>query len=339
MKKYYVNLFLSLFFLNPLYAQHSNKYPPLKYIMQLSDIGKYYLYANSGFNADWYVGYNNCWIVKLPPVKKDGFERAYIGAKLGRAKLDKDFSPIEGKIYVAISDRPSFGGNLGYFLADSFEIPKESPENESVSGVDSAKWFWFLVPMNQINPEKDNYIAIWSPSDTFTSSKNAPIIAAGYGQSEEENVWLNRSIKGSAPVGANALEMSISGIKPAVAIKLVPKNEYRVIIKNFSAEISNEEVVATFSVVGVDIQKAWLELSYDKFEWQKISSFMYNPPYSITLKRSDLPDEMFYLRAAARDSYENNGYSSELIIPAVEKQSEVKPEVQNKSEENTSESK
>lgn len=330
MKKYYVNLFLSLFFLNSLLHSQESKYPPLKYIMQINDIGKYYLYANAGFNADWYVGYNNCWVVKFPPVKKDGFERAYLGAKLGRAKVNKDLSPIEGKIYISISDKPSFFGDSGYFLADSFEIPKEPPENESINGVDCAKWFWVSVPMNRINSDKENYIAIWSPSDNFTSSKNAPILAAGYGESEEENVWLNRSVKGMPPVGNDALEMPISGIKPAVAIKLVPKNEYRVIIKNFSVEISGDEIVATFSVVGVDIQKAWLEMSYDKFDWQKISSFMYQPPYSITLSRNDLPEDMFYLRAAARDSYENNGYSNEITIPAIEKQIEAKPQSEKK---------
>lgn len=332
MRKYYVNLILSLLFFNvQSFSQEASKYPPLKYVSQLRDINEYYLYANGGFHADWYVGYNNCWIVKLPPVKKDGFEKAYLGAKLGRAKLDKEMSPIEGKIYISISDRPSFSSDSGYFLADSSEIPKEPSENESVRGIDSAKWFWASIPLNKLNPEKENYAAIWSPSDNFVSSQTSPIIAAGYGEGEDD-VWLNRSVKGMPPVGTGALETPVSGIKPAIAVKLIPKNEYKVIIKNFSAEISGDDVLVTFSVIGADVQKAWLELSYDKFEWQKLTGYLYEAPYSLTLKRSELPEDLFYLRVGARDNYENSGYSREMTIPALKKQQPETAPSENKSE-------
>ncbi len=303
------------------FAQESSKYPPIRYVSQISDLGAYFMYANGGFHADWYVGYNNSWIVKLPPVKKDGIEKAYIGAKLGRAKTEKDFSPVEGKIYAAVSDRPSFSSDAGYFLASGEDIPKEPLENESVPGAGESRWFWASVPLSRISGEKDNYIAIWSQSDNFVSSKTSPIIAAGYKEGEEEDVWLNRSIKGVPPSGPGAAETPISGIKPAIAIKLVPKNEFKVIIKNFSAEVSDSNIVASFNVIGADIQKAWLEMSYDKFEWQKIGGYIYQPPYFISLDRKALPQDFFYLRAAGRDIYENNGYSKEIKIPAAVKKS------------------
>ncbi|MEW5950369.1 MAG: hypothetical protein AB1637_00585 [Elusimicrobiota bacterium] len=321
MKKYYVNLSFFVFLISCLniFSQETSKYPPIKYVSQIKDLSSYFMYADGGFHADWYVGYNNCWIVKLPPIKKEDVEKAYIGAKLGRAKTEKDFLPIEGKIYIAVSDKPSFTSDSGYFLASGEDIPKEPLENESLPGVGQAKWFWASVPLSKINSDKDNYIAIWSQSDNFISSKTSPIIAAGYKESEGEDVWLNRSVKGIPPSGPGATETAIFGIKPAVAVKLIPKNEYKVIIKNFSAEIYDSEILINFSVIGADIQKAWIELSYDKFEWQKISGNIYSSPYFISLKKEDLPQDLFYLRVAAKDNYENIGYSKEIKIPPPQK--------------------
>lgn len=44
-------------------------------------------FATGGWDGNWYVGYNRAWIIELPPVKsRDSYTRAFIGAKLGRAK-------------------------------------------------------------------------------------------------------------------------------------------------------------------------------------------------------------------------------------------------------------
>jgi len=111
------------------------------------------------------------------------------------------------------------------------------------------------------------------------------------------------------------LETPISGIKPALAVKLVPQNEYKVVVKNFNAEVEEDSILANFSVIGADIQRAWLEMSYDKFEWQKVTPYMYSSPYFATLGRETLSSDMFYLRVAAQDNYENTGYSQSLTIP------------------------
>lgn len=339
MNKYYVNLLFTLLASLNLYSQNIStqtvkmenenqiqqeriapKYPPIKYVFHLKDINEYYLYANGGFHADWYVGYNNSWIVKLPPIDKTGYSKAYIGVKLGRAKLDSDLNPISGKIYVSIADTPTFTMENSYFLVDSVEIPKEADENESIKGVDSAKWYWSYIPLSKISSKKDNYISVWAQDNDFISSSKSPIIAAGYLNDDEENVWLNRTIKGSPPYGNNTLETLISGIKPAIGIKLIAPNDYKVVIKNFSSEIEDNNIILNFTVIGVDIQRAWLELSFDKFDWKKITNYLYSSPYSLTLDRNNLPEDMFYLRVAAQDNYENTGYSKEIVIPKIKKE-------------------
>lgn len=327
-KKYYVNLIFAVFFspifFIPLYlfaqTPEPSKYPPLKYVSLLPNINDFYFYANGGFHADWYVGYNNAWIVKLPPVDTKGFSKAFIGAKLGRAKnisypLASDLNPILGKVYIAISDQPNFTTDSSYFLVTTDEIPKEALPNDNIKGIDSAKWFWAYVPLSKISSTKPNYLAIWMQSEEFVSSSSAPIIAAGYSEDDEENAWLNHSIKGNPPSGENVLETPLYGVKPALAIKLIPPNEYKVIIKNFSAELEEENILVSFSVVGVDIQRAWLEISYDKFDWQKITNYIYSPPYILSVNRDEISSDLFYLRAAAQDNYENIGYSKEITIP------------------------
>lgn len=290
------------------------------YVSQVRDMNKYYLYANGGFHADWYIGYNNCWIIKLPPVETRLYSKAYIGAKIGRAKIMSypkswDKNAVPGKIYMAIGQEPIFTTDNSYFLVESNDLPLEPLPGDYLKGIDSAKWFWAEIPLSGISGEKPNYLALWSSSMYFTSSSSSPIIAAALSENDEQNVWLNRSIKGGPPFGKNTLEMPISGIKPAMALKMVPDNPYRVIIKGFRAEITPEKFTVFFAAIGEDIDKAWLELSYDKFEWRRITKYMFSPPYFKSFKRGEISEDMFYLRAAARDSLGNTGYSNEIIIP------------------------
>ena len=56
------------------------------------------------------------------------------------------------------------------------------------------------------------------------------------------------------------LETPISGMKPAIAVKLVPANEYKVFIKGFSAGLSSDEINVSFTAIGEDIRAAWLEI-------------------------------------------------------------------------------
>lgn len=296
--------------------------PVPSYRSQAGDMSKYYLYADGGFHADWYVGFNNSWIVKLPPIDVTGYAKAYIGARIGRSKIMSypmgwDPTPIPGKIYMGVSRVPSFSGESTFFLVEAEDLPREPLPNDSIDGVESAQWFWASVPMTRIASDGPNYLAVWSNSRYFTSASSSPIIAAALSDaSGEDSAWLNRSIKGAPPAGENALETPLAGIKPAIAIKLVPANEYKVFIRGFMAEMNSKKIFASFSVIGEDVRAAWLELSYDKFEWQRITRYMFSPPYHVTLDRTNMSSDMFYLRAAAVDSLENTGYSKEMLIPA-----------------------
>ncbi len=298
--------------------------PPVpSYRSQAGDMSRYHLYADGGFHADWYVGFNNCWIIRLPPIDATGYAKAYIGARIGRSKIMShpmgwDPNPIPGKIYMGISRVPSFSGDNTFFLVSAEDLPREPLPNDSISGVTSAQWFWASVPMSQISSDGPNYLAVWSNSRYFTSASSAPIIAAALSDaSGAESAWLNRSIKGAPPSGENALETPLAGIKPAIAVKLVPPNDYKVLIRGFMAETDSKKISATFSVIGEDVRAGWLEISYDKFEWQRVTRYTFAPPYHITLDRTAMSSDMFYLRAAAVDALENTGYSREILIPAL----------------------
>lgn len=288
------------------------------------NLAKYYLYADGGFNADWYVGYNNCWVVKLPPVAAGGFSKAFIGAKLGRSKIMSwpmswDPRPIPGKIYLALNNEPTFNSENMYFLVDAADIPREPLPNDHLEGVDSSRWFWTEIQLSKLSSEKPNYMALWSSSRYFISSSSAPIVAAAKSDSTEEDVWLSRSIKGNPPSGDSVFDIPISGLKPAIAIKLVPANEYKVFIKGFMAELDATSVTASFAAIGEDIRATWLEVSYDKFDWQRVTRYMFKAPYFWDFGREEISRDMFYLRAAAVDNLENIGYSKEIVIPAVDR--------------------
>ena len=300
----------------------SAKSPVPAYFSPEKNLGRHYLYADGGFHADWYVGYNNCWIIKLPPVPTGGFAKAFIGAKLGRAKIMSwpaswDPTPIPGKIYMALNQAPTFNSDHTYFLVDAADLPREPLPNDSLDGVDSARWVWSEVPLSRVSSEKDNYLALWSSSRYFTSASSSPIIAASMSGGEVEDVWLNRSIKGNSPSGEGVLETPISGIKPAMAVKLVPLNEYKVYIKGFAAELSQDEINISFTAIGEDIRAAWLEVSYDKFDWQRVTRYFFKAPYFWTFGREAISKDMFYLRAVALDNLENVGYSNAITVPAV----------------------
>lgn len=294
------------------------------YVASENNLSKYFLYADGGFHADWYVGYNNCWTVRLPPIRTSGYAQAYIGAKIGRAKIKSwpnswDTEPIPGKIHIAINDEPSFNAEHTYMLVDSKDLPLEPLPGDYLDGVDSAQWFWTQVSISKISSNKYNYLSLWSSSKEFVAASSSPIVAAAMSDNGEEDVWLSRSIKGAPPSGEAALEIPISGVKPAIAIKLVPQNDYKVIIKGFYAQVTDEEINVFFSAVGEDIKTAWLEISYDKFAWQRITRYFFRAPYFKSFGRGEISTSMFYIRAAASDGLENIGYSKEIKIPAVEK--------------------
>ncbi|MCR4819887.1 MAG: hypothetical protein K5838_02040 [Elusimicrobiales bacterium] len=298
--------------------------PTPAYVAAENNLSKFFLYADGGFHADWYVGYNNCWTVQLPPINTSAYKKAYLGAKIGRAKIKSwpnswDSSPIPGKIHIAINDTYSFNSEHAYVLADAKDLPLEPLPGDYLEGVDSAQWFWTPIPISKISKTQNNFLALWSSGKDFVSSSSAPIVAAAMSDDGMENVWLSRNIKGAPPSGESALETPISGLKPALAIKLVPQNDFKVAIKGFYAQVSDEQIDTFFTAVGEDVRAAWLEISYDKFDWQRVGRYFFRTPYFRSFGRREISDSMFYIRAAAVDSLENIGYSNAIKIPGIKK--------------------
>ena len=113
----------------------------------------YERFADGGPDANWYVGFNNAWIVKLPKAPRGDFERAFIGAKLGRAKTrpvpNKPWlrETTSGKIYIGVSQTPAWTSEQSFYLIEARDIPVEADPQARVSGIGAGEWFWAEVPL------------------------------------------------------------------------------------------------------------------------------------------------------------------------------------------------
>ena len=65
-------------------AASENRYPVI--IAEVENLNDFALFATSGWDGNWYVGYNHAWITRLPRTPEGNYVKAYLGAKLGRAK-------------------------------------------------------------------------------------------------------------------------------------------------------------------------------------------------------------------------------------------------------------
>lgn len=286
------------------------------------DLSEFYFYADGGWDGNWYAGYNNCWVVKLPPMETRGYKKAYIGSKLGRAKSFPipqrpwESKPAEGKVFMGLSQSGEFSSRQSYFLIDNQDIPLEPLPKESIKGVGGAQWFWTEVPIEEISPAKPNYLALWSEAELFTEAGKSPVVAgAPRKASGEAEVWIVRDLKGTPPRGGkNAFDMPVGAFAPAMAVKLVPENNLKVVPRALDVREDGGDVIISFSAIGQDIEMAWLEMSYDGFNWSRFGRYYFIPPYSMTTPKKSLPASKFYLRAVAVDSLENIGYSKAITM-------------------------
>jgi hypothetical protein len=290
------------------------------------NIHDYSRFADGGPDANWYVGFNNAWIVKLPAAPIGDFVRAFIGAKLGRAKTrpvpDKPWlrETIPGKVYVGISPSPAWTSEQSFFLAETRDIPAEADPQARVDGVGAGEWFWAEVPLAQVSFSAPNYLIVWSPTNYFTRASSAPILAATDLDEPdgETRAWLNRSIQGVPPRSSGAsLETPLNTLAPAIAIKLVPPapDEPAVSIADLSLARSGKRTLVRFSVAGEDVAEAWVESSRDQLEWQRVSRIQRKPPYLFSLPPEKTPAPGSFLRGAARDISGALGVSDGYMIP------------------------
>lgn len=305
--------------------------PPPVYLCALPNINDYPIFGNAGWDGNWYVGYNLCWIEKLPPAPPRNFRSSFVGVKLGRAKTHPasgkpswEKEPIPGNIYIAISSTPAWKSVQRFHLVSTEDIPLEGDMENALEGVGEARWFWAEVPMDMINFEGPNFISVWSPASYFISRDSAPILCGGWGaKGVEVNTWLNDEIQGAPPINPdNSLKTPISVFEPAIAIKLIPEEttrEIRVFINSVrEGKPGAGTKVIDSSVQGYQIDRAWLEVATVTTTYRKIGRYLYNPPYTFTLNPQSLPRGNIFIRVAAEDEWANKGNSApfEMIVEA-----------------------
>lgn len=293
------------------------------YVAELSNLNDYSVFANGGWDGSWYVGFNTCWIEALPAPKKGEYRKVFVGAKLGRMKTRSvtgkpvwEKEAIPGDIYIAVSSTPAWKSGQGYFLTSSADIPLESDPENALEGVGESRWFWAEVPIENVDFNNDNFVALWSPSQYFVSTASSPVLAGGWG-SQKQNSWLNNDVRGYPPINPlQSLKTGITVFEPAIAMKFIPKGteaEIKVSIEGIEEgrnKTSNKTIIA--SVSGNEIEKAWLEMSQDGKTWKKLSRYCYSSPYMFTLKADSLPSGSIKIRCAASDIWENTGTSQPI---------------------------
>ena len=184
---------------------------------QIPNPNDYSLFANSGYDGNWYVGYDKVWIKKLPVVPGGSYARAYLGAKLGRMKIlpsvarPPEFNPIPGEIWIAIASTPVWTAPQRFKLTSTEDIPLEAGDYP-LDNTGECEWYWTEIPISSINMAGDNYVALWSPTPGLVSISSAPILAAGWGN-KEMNTWLASTTHGELPTDPKV--SLASGVSPS----------------------------------------------------------------------------------------------------------------------------
>lgn len=289
------------------------------HVSSIDNINNFGRFADGGPDENWYIGFNNAWIVQLPPAPIGEYSRAFIGAKIGRAKTRVkpggrhwEREAVPGKVYVAISPTPTFSAERSFFLAETSDIPLEDDARVYTPGTGHSEWFWTEIPAGMVSFSGPNYLIVWSPTRYFVGASSAPILAAledrSGGSDEEPHAWNNRSLGGVAPRRANGtLETPINHLKPALALKLVPPNDATVAVHECSAKRVGATLVFRYSVEGEGVESSWLEKSSDQLDWERFSRFQRKPPFQLTIPPGALPPRGAYVRAVARDQLHNEG--------------------------------
>lgn len=295
------------------------------YVALRPNINDFTRFADGGPDGNWYIGFNNAWIVKLPPAPEGDWARAYIGARIGRAKTrpnpDKPWlrELITGRVYMAISPIPAWTSQQSYFLAETSDISLEPDPSTELSGLGPAYWFWAEVPLSRVSNVGPNYLIVWSPTEYFTQASSSPILAAAAGPDSaaaEPLAWNNHSILGVPPrVETYSLETPLNNIYPALAIKLVPTVTVDLSAIDFAVQHSGQDLLVSFAGVGQDVGEAWVESSRDQLDWSRLTRIIRRPPFTFTLKGDLIPAPGTYLRGVVRDGLGDTAASAPFMLP------------------------
>ncbi len=298
------------------------------YLSLLDNLNDFVFFANGGgWDAKSYIGYNMCWVVKLPPAPAGDYEKAFLGAKIGRMKMEPipgrpkwEKRPVRGSINIAVASEPIWPHSQRHLLAKTVDIPLEGEKTDAVEGVGESRWFWVEVPVKSISSTQSNYVAVFSPSKSLYGAARCPILAAGPSD-QNVNAWLNNSVKGQPPFNSRETLKTKVHYKPAVAVKLVPSNNKQVKVslreKPLPDTVIEDKIVFSASVLGEDIQNAWVEFSTDTKNWIRATSPLWNAPYIFTVKRARLLEGDNQVRVTAVDAWENRGFSESVNIKVI----------------------
>jgi hypothetical protein len=330
--KFIFSVFVFLIYPTVLLAQDipSKEYP--LFIAALPNPNDFSLFANGGWDGNWYVGYNTCWIQKIKVPPKGVYERAFIGAKLGRMKSfhspgqapwEKQPFPIE--IYMGIASELAWSKKQSFLLVSGQDIPLEGDPDNVLEGMGSAQWFWKEIPIELIRFDADHYLAIWSPTEVSTSRHQAPILAGGWGTNNEDS-WINNTIQGKPPSNPKkSLKTPVLIFEPAIALKLIPYQSEKVLPQITITAVQESPLtqksvrskIVAASVQGENITRVWIEISTDQEKWERYGKMLWNAPYTFTIPTLQLPigpKGQTWIRVSAADLFENIGNSLPINI-------------------------
>lgn len=301
----------------------------------LENINDFDLLANGGFDPGWRVGFDTAWVVQLPPAPQGRWKKAYLGAKLGRAKFEPvpgrpswEKRRVRGEVDIAVAPEPLWPHSRRALLARADQIPLEGDPDNAAAGVGESRWFWTEVPVKHVSFDRPNFVLLFSPSQSLKSPDRSPVLAAGprKGMAQGVNTWLSSGRKGQPPMGVNeAFKTSVKTYAPAVALKLIPENDLAVAVSWTEFPERGQVVTGPFqvgvSVQGTDVSRAWIESSTDTFKWSATGAAVLTPPYSFTVDPASLPEGEVLLRVTATDAWENRGVTEprRVIVPQQKK--------------------
>jgi len=99
-------------------AASENRYPVI--IAEVNNLNDFGLFATSGWDGNWYVGYNHAWVTRFPKAPKGNYAKAYLGTKMGRAKnimrrqLERARSHLERLKNLSEAERDASAKQLKY---------------------------------------------------------------------------------------------------------------------------------------------------------------------------------------------------------------------------------
>ncbi|MCS7151787.1 MAG: hypothetical protein NZ928_05335 [Endomicrobia bacterium] len=328
--------FLTLFVMEDSAVLQETVYYPTFITGSGVPINEYTLFANSGWDGNWYVGTNMCWIKQfkkelLP--QKDLFSKLYVGVKLGRAKTKPKIGAppwekeiIDGNIYIGVSSTPAWKVDQRYFLCKISDIPTEGDWENAITTTGESVWFYKEVPIDKISFDNDIWVCVYSNTPELTSVSSAPVLAGGWRERQQKDsvAWLNNEINGSPPTDpTTSLKTQIRAFDPAIILKLIPKGSENLEVKLQIASIVDgrennfDEKVFYITSLTPNIYRLWMEVTQDKKEYKKISRYLYVPPYVFNLNIPMIPQEIngdFWLRFTAEDIFGNVGHTQEIQL-------------------------